>query len=959
MNVKRQIMKIRSQFFEPLDTETTTAVFNAFHYLWEKDRFGGSCPGILIPDTLVVHKDKQVLYFTSKSSIKRRKILKKRHKGKNKVYDKTTITKHFCKRQFQRRNYVDSTMNKTEHYFTSIKKKKTGRVVCKLMWEDSRKLKIRYLDKTQLIQFVNEQWASKEEGEDEKNEKYSARDSATINNKPNADGINSPANNFDKYILQRFVEPASQNNTIIKATWRQSECYINSCTNLNNFEDFEIDVNDRTATYDKENMTNSNLTTENIIKSKSLVNKIIACCTAMAKHIQKHSTKYLEVCQMIIYFKIAISGELYYLWTSDFKCSNIRASTRFLRSIMTSSRRRKTMRSVIPTNNEAYNSNNNVMSEPTLLELWGEDINDSWDDIDPIKKRKSKQRLSLYRSGNKPIRLDQVKENLSSNSPKPSKSKLSHIGFGISNNSDKNTNNVVSLENLLKEMKSKKEQSNKFHCPVEKCNRVEPLHVRRSEATIKDIVDFYRSGFTIHQNLHTWNIEEVAMLGVAPLFGPRIESKEEIPLVLAKYVPGKSKRRYDILCRDQTFMYRTIRVCSRCASLFLKRAKLALKNQVAANDIFKDQIKHRVTNAKIIRKYSGPVVPIKNKNIDRLATAKYTREKFSIISEEPKSNRKSCRNKKRPKSAGPARRRKQLDNPQFDVPNFEIPLELPKSLTGWEPTHEWKDILQNKLDAEEERENNRKLKHYSIYSKQNMDIHTPKDRRTTQHKRPQSAPMSRNRIAKATMKEASDKRKTMMEKQFKIYGVKSYSQLKRNGITTCARLRHVKQYNKSDTRNKKVCSAKKINNPSKKQKKQRPQSASRRRCDSKQKFKKKQRPSSATNKRKYICEIKAPETKQLPDKTKVTSDVGNSNNMNIIEQTYSYANHLKFITEAKLQTPPPRGTPKSELNWERDKYKNIISPVPLDLTSLSPSVGVKTNKLNMTPYVDESYEVFV
>ena len=131
----------------------------------------------------------------------------------------------------------------------------------------------------------------------------------------------------------------------------------------------------------------------------------------------------------------------------------------------------------------------------------------------------------------------------------------------------------------------------------------------------KDIVDFYRSGFTIHQNLHTWNIEEVAMLGVAPLFGPRIESKDEVPLVLAKYVPGKSKRRYNILCRDQNFMYRTIRVCSRCASLFLKRAKLALKNQVAANDIFKDQIKHRVTNAKIIRKYSGPVVPIKNKNI--------------------------------------------------------------------------------------------------------------------------------------------------------------------------------------------------------------------------------------------------------------------------------------------------------------------------------------------------------
>eukprot|EP00943_MAST-04B_sp_MAST-4B-sp1_P000846 g846.t1 len=199
----------------------------------------------------------------------------------------------------------------------------------------------------------------------------------------------------------------------------------------------------------------------------------------------------------------------------------------------------------------------------------------------------------------------------------------------------------------------------------------------------------------------------------------------------------------------------------------------------------------------------------------------------------------------------------------------------------------------------------------------------------------------------------------MIEKQFKIYGVKSYSQLKGNDITAYTRLQHLKQYNELSPRKKKVCSAKKSNNPSKKQKAQRPQSASRRRYDSKQKFKKKRRPSSATNKTIYIYKKKVPQTKQSSDEPKITSNVGNSNNMNIIEQTYSYVNHLKFIKEAKLQTPPPRGTLKEEHNPERDKYKNITSPIPLDLTSLSPSFGAKVNKLNVTPYVDESYEVFV
>ena len=113
------------------------------------------------------------------------------------------------------------------------------------------------------------------------------------------------------------------------------------------------------------------------------------------------------------------------------------------------------------------------------------------------------------------------------------------------------------------------------------------------------------------------------MLGVAPLFGPKKRQERDIPIVLQKYVPGKSKRRYYLLCKDPTFMYRTIRVCRKCSFIFLNRAKLSLKNQVAANNILNDEVLNRGKTAKVIRKCAGPVIPIKSKVFDRLATAKF------------------------------------------------------------------------------------------------------------------------------------------------------------------------------------------------------------------------------------------------------------------------------------------------------------------------------------------------
>ena len=79
----------------------------------------------------------------------------------------------------------------------------------------------------------------------------------------------------------------------------------------------------------------------------------------------------------------------------------------------------------------------------------------------------------------------------------------------------------ISAKALFQKMLFKKKSLNKFKCPVEHCDRTESLNAQPCEATIKDIVDFYNSGFRINQDLNSLKLEELVMLGVAPLFGPK------------------------------------------------------------------------------------------------------------------------------------------------------------------------------------------------------------------------------------------------------------------------------------------------------------------------------------------------------------------------------------------------------------------------------------------------------
>ena len=100
------------------------------------------------------------------------------------------------------------------------------------------------------------------------------------------------------------------------------------CTNVNNYDNLEIDVDNRMATYDDMHQPFIPLAVEKNISSKSLVKKLLSSCNAIANHISMGSSQYMEVCQMTVYFGLDKSGNLYTLWATNFICSNIRSSTR-------------------------------------------------------------------------------------------------------------------------------------------------------------------------------------------------------------------------------------------------------------------------------------------------------------------------------------------------------------------------------------------------------------------------------------------------------------------------------------------------------------------------------------------------------------------------------------------------------------------------------------------------------
>ena len=715
---------------------TLSPVANIWEHLWRKDKNGLSCR-INIPDTLVLAEDgTQTLYFTSKKQPGI--ILKKRCDAETKRYDLGDTRKRFTKGHGIEKQSIKNSRKKSKIVSTMIEFKRNT-------------LAFTHFEKEGTSSWLKRHWRRLEEEEELEYE------TAT-----------------NTVVMQRFVVPCSEHNKVIKAEWTPNVCFLHTRQNKYRFDDVQKDPTLRAATYNEP----KNLSVETSLKNKTLAKKVLAVCRNIAKHITSHSRVYEEVRAMTLYFKTGNDGNIWLIWARNFQCSTVRPVLRQLDEFKELCKNKKVQK---------HSEMKTTRRDSTLIELWGPDSDDSWDDLGSHIPKHQQSNINKASAASK----GDTKEN-----------KESLAGL-------QNLNILSNFKNLMgaaakPPMKIPKKL---FHCPVENCKSVENTSCARSEAVFKDIIDFYKSGGKIGviRNLYmsrkSSREKDDTMVGVAPLFGPGNKVEENIPQVLRKYVPGGSVRRYQLLQRDPKFQYRTIRVCSRCANVFMKRVKLSLKNQVAVTSLFEQKIAQRKRTKEIIRLVGGPVVPLQSRQLNRLAEPKRQTQKFQ--SKRPKSagrmrrsvssperrkrydavikSRAIQKEVKRPKSATLSRKPRahsQKDREKFDIPFFQAPPMLPKSLKGWVPPPEWSNILVEKRTRESQR---------STGAEQSAEFATAlaaNGRRS----RPRSAParrrshVSRNR----TPKKVKSIRKVYLEDQppkpgkLNVHKKKQYNSQNRN-----------------------------------------------------------------------------------------------------------------------------------------------------------------------------------
>jgi hypothetical protein len=704
---------------------------------------------------------------------------------------------------------------------------------------------------------------------------------------------------YDTFVLQRFVHSDSEQNRTIKADWTPNVCFLHSRTNKCGVNDGTKPSKIRGATYGGLN----SLSNESTTKNKSVAAKIMTACKVIAAHIVKLSQKYEEVRAMTLYFKVGSDGHVWLLWGSDFKLSTIRPRTRLFQAFKLGPKtnRRKVGPSPIP-----------LLPAATIA---------------PTKERDFvKPLVDSEDTENVPVRLS------ASNIPE-------HTLFQI-----KTLEKSMSLFGTSIAMPVVKK--NLFRCPVEHCVSVEdPKLIAKSEATFKDIIDFYKSGGKIERKQLLWGApvsntvaEDDTMIGVAPLFGPRNQEHCKIPKVLQKYVPGGSERRFQLLCKDPKFIHRTVQVCKRCANEFLKRQHLSLRNQTAVTDLFQERIAQRKRTEEIIRLVGGPVKPIRSRNIDRLANPRCIREKF-VPPPRPKSAKSlntavsspqkrkeydnTCTKKKmpRPVSARLCRRVERVtrDRQKFDVPEFHAPPMLPKSLKGWVPPSEWGELLEKNTAAVDEE---------------------------VSKKRPAS---TRPRSAPATRRSAAVPKGTPLQvrRQRKIYGVAKETQ-------------HLKQH----TNLHRLCA------PKNHQKKnpRRPDSARAGKPNVERRSSgKNNRPQSADPRSRRRGAMKKTDLENPPEKRSSQSMFGKPMSADDFDAHISFIVRQKQIVLTRqglknsLQSPPLQHAEHSTMVEENfvpktERVTPSTSAAPslggtINLNALSPRVGMKTYQSGETEHL--------
>ncbi|CAD8093899.1 unnamed protein product [Paramecium primaurelia] len=116
-------------------------------------------------------------------------------------------------------------------------------------------------------------------------------------------------------LLQKFVEPKSSRNSMIKVSWSPQFCLLSRKTNNNDLKNNKIPIEDRLVTFEGP----EHLSTTDSIASPILSADIEQICLNIVKHIQDVSGGNIQISRMVLFFKIDEKNRLWLLFSSGVK----------------------------------------------------------------------------------------------------------------------------------------------------------------------------------------------------------------------------------------------------------------------------------------------------------------------------------------------------------------------------------------------------------------------------------------------------------------------------------------------------------------------------------------------------------------------------------------------------------------------------------------------------------------
>ena len=118
-------------------------------------------------------------------------------------------------------------------------------------------------------------------------------------------------------LLQKWVEPKGQNNSMIHAIWTPTMCKVTCLTNNRSMTDRRCTMYERAVTFD-----GADSFTRRDPVSSTVHNHIAHLCSSIAKHVAVVTDEECEIQRSTCYFKVRQDGKVVYMWSSSMRVNS-------------------------------------------------------------------------------------------------------------------------------------------------------------------------------------------------------------------------------------------------------------------------------------------------------------------------------------------------------------------------------------------------------------------------------------------------------------------------------------------------------------------------------------------------------------------------------------------------------------------------------------------------------------